>query len=132
MKKMISKVPNLLAYRMQHFKLNDDMTVKHITFYLSALGRKRVSAKKKNYGKFFLVEVEIFISPGQFETLLAEYKLKYGQPDRYAEFQVVDQKGTKYPQKKAMWINKELNRKIYMDKMHDSLTEGFVKFQRYR
>jgi hypothetical protein len=131
MKKMISKVPNLLAYRIKDFKLYDGLEVKIIDFYWSAYGKKHISTKKKNFDKYFLEEVEIFISATQFDRLFAEFKSEYGEPDRYAEFNVKDNSGTIHQQKKAMWINTTLNRKIYMDKMHDSIDEGFVKFQRY-
>ncbi|MCP5051802.1 MAG: hypothetical protein GY940_31840 [bacterium] len=127
---MTPKVPNLLSYRLKNYKVFDDATatVETIYFYWYPNSKKRVKAKKKNFDKYFLREIELEITPAQFDLFFARFKENYGEPDRYAEFEVQDQQGARHLQKKAMWVNETLKRKLYMDKFHDTLTKGFIKF----
>jgi hypothetical protein len=66
------------------------------------------------------------MKPEQFETLLQVFKVKYGEPLKYDEFDVRDSSGKKFLQKVARWEHKELKRLIIMERQASKLVDGMV------
>lgn len=116
---------NANFYYLTNFKLGD-ITLKKIKFKFVSKGSQDLKLDKRTHNSFILTEALIFMTPEQFETLLAIFKVKYGEPTKYDEFDVRDSSGGKFLQKVARWENKEIQRMIIMERQASKLVDGMV------
>jgi hypothetical protein len=118
---------NANFYYLANFKLGD-ITLKKIKFKFVSKGSQDLQLSKKTHNSFILSEVLIFMKPEQFETLLQIFKVKYGEPTKYDEFNVRDHTGKSFLQKVARWEDKEIKRMIVMERQASKLVDGMVMF----
>jgi hypothetical protein len=115
-------------YQLEDFDLAT-LTIKKIKFkFESKVDEKLTLRSSRNLDQLYLTEVLMLTKPEDFETLLQIFKVKYGEPTKYDEFEVRDSAGEKFPQKVARWENKEINRMIVMEKQASKLIDGMVMF----
>ena len=116
---------NANFYYLTNFKLGD-LTLKKIKFKFVSKGSQDLKLSNRTQDSFILTEVLIFMTPEQFETLLQIFKVKYGEPTKYDEFNVRDSEGKSFLQKVARWEDKELKRMIIMERQASKLIDGMV------
>ncbi|NIM14094.1 MAG: hypothetical protein GTO45_18785 [Candidatus Aminicenantes bacterium] len=116
---------NANFYYLKNFKLGE-LTLKKIKFKFVSKGSKDLQLSKRTHDSFILTEVLIFMTPEQFETLLQIFKVKYGEPTKYDEFDVRDHTGKSFLQKVARWENKEIKRMIIMERQASKLIDSMV------
>lgn len=116
----------------EFFSLNDfelgGMVINKIRFKFEASGNKDEKLVKKNYNHLFLTEVFMYMKSDQFETLLQIFKIKYGEPTKYDEFETRDSSGNSFLQKVARWEAQDIKRLIIMEKQASKLVDGTVMF----
>jgi hypothetical protein len=114
-------------YYLANFKLGD-LVLKKIKFKFVSKGSQDLKLTTKTLDSFILTEVLIFMKPEQYETLLEIFKVKYGEPLKYDEFNVRDSSGESFLQKVARWEDKELKRVIVMERQASKLIDSMVMF----
>jgi hypothetical protein len=117
---------NTNFYYLTNFKLTGDLTLKKIKFKFVSKGSQDLKLSSRTLDSFILAEALIFMKPEQFETLLQIFKVKYGEPTKYDEFDVRDHTGKSFLQKVARWENKEIKRMIIMERQASKLVDGMV------
>lgn len=100
-------------YTLRFFKLGEIKVTVMFLFYTK--GNKRMKVTDENGHELLLRDVEITITPNQYESLLSILTAKYGKPDI----------STKLISK---WDNKKLNRKIELKRYSDSMEYGAAWF----
>lgn len=118
---------NTNFYYLTNFKLGD-LTLKKIKFKFVSKGSQDLKLSSRTLDSFILTEALIFMKPEQFETLLQIFKVKYGEPTKYDEFNVRDHTGKSFLQKVARWEDKEIKRLIVMERQASKLIDGMVMF----
>ena len=117
------------AFYLTNFRLGD-LVIEEIDFNFTS-GEDQIKFKSKNYTKLFLEKVIFHISPNQFEDLLKIFKIKYGEPLKFREFEIQNRMGAKFLQKIALWANSEIQRMINMTKYSTKLDQGKILFIPY-
>ena len=116
----------------EFFYLNDfdlgDLVIYKIRFKFQGLSGADVKFNKKNFDSLYLTEAFMFIKPDQFEPLFEIFKVKYGEPQKFDEFETRDSTGNKFIQKVARWENKDLKREIVMEKQASKIVDGVIMF----
>ena len=112
-------------YYLQDFDLGE-LVIPKIRFKFEAKDGQQEKLRKGNLDTIFLTEIYIFIKPEQFEPLLKIFKVKYGEPKKYDEFEVRDSTGNSFLQKVARWEDEKLKRMIIMERQASKLVDGMV------
>jgi len=116
----------------EFFYLNDfklgDLKIYRIKFKFKGLSGTDMKLSKRNMDSLFLTEAYMFIKPEQFETLFDIFKLKYGEPAKYDEFETRDSTGHKFFQKVARWESKDIKRMIIMERQASKIVDGVIMF----
>jgi len=112
-------------YYLLEFDLGE-LVLPKIKFKFEGKDGQQEKLRKSNYDSIFLTEIFIFIKPEQFETLLKIFKVKYGEPKNYDEFEVRDSSGNSFLQKVARWEDDKLKRMIIMERQASKLVDGMV------
>lgn len=115
------------AFYLRNFKLGD-MVIEEIDFIFKPKDGLKLKFKKKNYGKLFFVKAVMHISPDQFEDLSEIFKIKYGEPFKFKEYEVQNRMGAKFLQKSAIWVDTEIERMIIMQRLASKITDGLIVF----
>jgi hypothetical protein len=105
-----------------------DIVIKKIKFKFEGRVGQDLKFKKKNFDKIYFTEAFMLIKPEQFEKLFEIFKVKYGEPQKFDNFDVRDHTGEKYEQKVAIWDDKETGRMVIMEKQASKLVDGLIIF----
>jgi hypothetical protein len=112
-------------FYLHNFDLGE-LVLPKIKFKFETKEGQQEKLRKSNYDSIFLTEIFIFIKPEQFEPLLKIFKVKYGEPSKYDEFEVRDSSGKSFLQKVARWNDENLKRMIIMERQASKLVDGMV------
>jgi hypothetical protein len=114
-------------FYLQEFDLGE-LVIPKIRFKFESPDGQQEKLRKSNLDQIFLTEIYIFIKPEQFETMLKIFKMKYGEPKKYDEFEVRDSTGNSFLQKVARWEDEKIKRMILMERQASKLVDGMITF----
>lgn len=126
------KYKDLLKKDDDFFYLTDfdlgGQVLKKIKFKFDTKSGEQAKLRKPDYDRIFFTEAYMFFKPEQYETLLEVFKVKYGAPTKYDEFEVRDGTGASFLQKVALWENQKIKRMIVMERQASKLVDSMISF----
>jgi hypothetical protein len=93
--------------------------------------KQKLKFKNENYNHLFLEGVIIHSDPNHYDFLFDVFSIKYGPPQIYEEYQVLDIVGSKFLQKVAVWGNPKMKRMIVFYRFTDTIEKGIAYFIPY-
>ena len=115
------------GFYLSDFKLGP-MTLSEIKFIFKTKGEEKLKLTKRNYNSLYFAEVYIFIKPEQFDELFNIFKVRYGDPQKFDQREVRNRSGDPFLQKVAVWVDKDINREIVMERQASKLVDGVAMF----